>query len=738
MSALSNALDSFFHPCILDQDTDQVHRARIAVAFGLTLAFLTIPYATILYLMGSTISAAILVVGTAMAISCLGVFRWTGSLCIAGNLLAAGFFLVLTGLGCRLGGHGALVLAWYVAVPVIALGTAGTRSSLSWSAVTAMSLTVFYLADQLGMVFPNDLTAPNNDLLVVVSWIGLIALVLGLALLHQLFTTRLLTERKQMEDALRTSEERLELAMSVTNDGMFDWNVETDVVFFDRRYYTMAGYQPDEFPGTFAEWEKRVHSDEFTRVKTCLKRYLAAESAEFDAEFRFRRKDDAWMWIRGRAKIVERDAQGAPRRVIGTHTDVTDRKCIELELLKTRDEAEAGTKAKSEFLANMSHEIRTPMTAILGYSEILSADLINQQQREAATIIRQNGEYLLNVINDILDLSKIEAGKLEVERVPCSPCRILSEVASLIRPRAQAKELSLQIQHDKPLPASIRSDPTRLKQILINLASNAVKFTETGEIRLEARLLDSESGAPKLQVQVIDTGLGMTDEQVARMFVPFQQADSSTTRRFGGTGLGLAISKRLAQKLGGEISVESTLGKGSKFTVTVATGPLDSAELIADPTDVEIPHERAVHHLAKSARLDCRVLLAEDGPDNRRLISIFLEKAGAEVVLAENGLVAHDLALDAWKNHAAFDVILMDMQMPIMDGYEATRRLRQAGYTGAIIAATAHAMSTDQAKCLDAGCDDYVSKPIQRDRLISLVAEYASSQRPRLMDPFKA
>ncbi|NQU20691.1 MAG: response regulator, partial [Candidatus Nealsonbacteria bacterium] len=351
-----------------------------------------------------------------------------------------------------------------------------------------------------------------------------------------------------------------------------------------------------------------------------------------------------------------------------------------------------------------------------------------QEQLDAAATIKQNGEYLIEIINDILDLSKVEAGKLEVEHVQCSPCQILSEVVSLVRVQAAAKDLPLEIEYDGPIPESIQSDPTRLRQILINLAGNAIKFTETGKVRLVARLLDAQSHEPKMQFDVVDSGIGMTEEQIANLFKPFQQADSSTTRKFGGTGLGLAISKRLAEKLGGDITVKSTHGEGSTFSITVGTGPLDGVKLLDNPTEAEISTDANKKSAASKITLDCRVLLAEDGPDNQRLIAFLLKKAGAEVAVAENGQIAHDLALAARDQRTPFDVILMDMQMPVMDGYNATGKLREAGYTGPIIALTAHAMSTDQDKCLTAGCDDYTTKPIDRKTLISKVAQYASHE----------
>ena len=726
VTLVQKALDTFLHPRLLNQDADKLHRARLAVAFAWCLILIAVPYAMLFYWMGSPVGVAIFVVGTIMVTVCLVRLRWAGTVCCVGNVLAAILFGVLTGLGCRLGGHGAHALAWYVGVPVVALGIAGMRSGLFWFAVTSMALIAFYSAECIGIRPPNDLTASDYDLLGMLSWIGMLALVLGLASLNRLFTVRMLNERKGMENALRTSKERRDLAMSVTNDGMFDWDLETDNVFFDRRYYTMAGYQPNEFPGTFNEWAKRVHPDDLARIRERLDRYLEARDSDYDVEFQFKRKDDTWMWIRGRAKIVDRNTTGVPRRVVGTHTDVTDRKHVEQELLKAKDEAEAGNKAKSEFLANMSHEIRTPMTAILGFSEILQESTNDPGQLDAIATIMKNGDYLVGIINDILDLSKIEAGQLEVEQVQCSPCHVLSEVASLMRVPAKAKNLPLRIEYQGPMPEAICSDPTRLRQILINLVGNAIKFTEIGEIRLVARLLNAKGNNPKLEFEVVDSGIGMTEDQIAKLFKPFHQADMSTTRKFGGTGLGLTISKRLTEQLGGDITVRSTPQKGSTFTVTIATGSLDGVRMRDSSSEAQLSDSTDKKPISSSVSLDCRVLLAEDGIDNQRLISLLLQKAGAEVTVAENGKIAHDLALGSQAQTNPFDVILMDMQMPVMDGYETTRKLRAAGYTGPIIAATAHAMSTDQAECLTAGCNDYLSKPIQRDQLVSLVAKHAS------------
>ncbi len=391
-------------------------------------------------------------------------------------------------------------------------------------------------------------------------------------------------------------------------------------------------------------------------------------------------------------------------------------------------QAEAANSAKSEFLANMSHEIRTPMTAILGFGDILleHGDLENAppERIEAAQTIKRNGEYLLGIINDILDLSKVEAGKVKVERIACNPCTLIADVASLVRVKADGKNLAFSTEYVGQVPEIIRTDPTRLRQILINLIGNAIKFTEIGGVRLITRLVEDDD-QPVMQFDVLDTGIGMTEEQVARLFQPFMQADASTTRKFGGTGLGLTISKRFAAMLGGDITVvESTPGVGTRFRFTVGTGALDGVTMISDPVATTALATCAAQTGESGHRLplkDRRILLAEDGPDNQRLISFVLKRAGAEVTVKENGKVALEAALAAQDTGQPFDVILMDMQMPVMDGYEAARLLRSEGYAGPIIALTAHAMPDDRQRCLDAGSDDYATKPIDRDKLIAAI-----------------
>lgn len=420
--------------------------------------------------------------------------------------------------------------------------------------------------------------------------------------------------------------------------------------------------------------------------------------------------------------------------------DITERNKYLSLLEEAKESAESANRTKSEFLANMSHEIRTPMTAILGFTDILLeyGDLENTppDRIDAAYTIKRNGEYLLQLINDILDLSKIEANKLEVENIPCSPVQIITDIHSLMCQRAERKGLTFEIEYIGSIPEYIHSDPTRLRQILVNLIGNAIKFTDTKGIRIITKLTDvvsvygSTISELRLQIDIVDSGIGMTAEQLDKLFTPFSQADSSTTRNFGGTGLGLAISKRFANMLGGNITVQSQPGQGSTFSITISTGSLDNVKMLSNLANVSINDsklEKLPQKNITAVNLNCKILLAEDGMDNQRLITYILNKAGAEVMIVENGQQVVDKVLAnriVDPENMEFDLILMDMQMPVMDGYEATAILRQQGYYGPIIALTANAMTSDRDKCLAAGCDDYATKPVDKLKLIEMISSY--------------
>ncbi|MCB9845889.1 MAG: response regulator [Phycisphaeraceae bacterium] len=383
---------------------------------------------------------------------------------------------------------------------------------------------------------------------------------------------------------------------------------------------------------------------------------------------------------------------------------------------KAERRATLASRARSEFLANMSHEIRTPLTAILGFSELLEEERPSEAGRaEYASTIRRQAQHLLALINDILDLSKVEAGRMSVESVECSPVAIIEEVGSLLSVTADGKGVELRTELEWPLPATIRSDPFRLRQVLINLAGNAVKFTPKGRVTIWARLSDAPDGT-RLRLGVTDTGIGMTPEQVSRLYRPFSQGDQSTSRQFGGTGLGLAISKRLIELMGGEIEVSSVPAEGSTFAVVIPLPERGSLELSERAPEAE----RAGHAIAPAeVALRGRILLVDDGPDNLRLISHVLRRAGADVETATNGREAVERVREIGP-----DLILMDVQMPEMDGYRAVREMRRMGVRVPVLALTADAMSGTRERCLRAGYSDYQSKPIDRGALLAMCARW--------------
>ncbi len=365
----------------------------------------------------------------------------------------------------------------------------------------------------------------------------------------------------------------------------------------------------------------------------------------------------------------------------------------------------------------------------MGFTDLLRSGAdggIETERQDYLKAIHISATHLLELISDILDLSRIEAGRMEICPVPCSFQEILSSVMLIMGMRAREKHLELTCEWPDGAPATVLTDALRLKQLLMNLVGNAVKFTSRGSVRVVCRLLNP-SGNAQMAFDVIDTGPGIAAERLQAIFDAFVQADNSVTREFGGTGLGLTISRRIAQAMGGDITVQSELGKGSTFTATIDVGPLPAALLAAGPVSDAISREATAETCPAVACPPARVLLADDGALNRKLISTFLRRAGLEVTSAENGKKAVDLA-----GTSSFDVILMDMQMPVMDGYTATRGLRALGIQTPVIALTAHAMSGDQQKCLEAGCSAYLSKPVTSERLLRAIADVLSSARSPL------
>jgi signal transduction histidine kinase/ActR/RegA family two-component response regulator len=562
---------------------------------------------------------------------------------------------------------------------------------------------------------------------------------------------------------------RLVDAMLAAGHGSWDWNLRDRTAWYSAELRALLGVDAKDFPDRFEAFTSRLHPEDTGRVLAAVSNHLDGH-ADFDLEFRLRTGDGGWKWVRARGRAVRE--QGVAVRMAGTLTEwplsaardrlalgANDRLTAALEaqsraarelertqaelvrkneaLERARAESDAATESKSMFLANMSHEIRTPMTAILGFLDVLLDESTATAERDGLRrAIRRNSEHLLALINDVLDLSKIEAGGMRVETVPTDALRVVVDCIAALRPAAHERSLELHAVLRGEVPAVVHTDPHRLRQILTNLLGNAIKFTAHGGIQVDVSLergeasprRDEDGGSPvqpvRLRVAVTDTGMGIEPARLDGLFRPFIQGDDSMTRRFGGTGLGLAISRRLARMLGGDITVRSEPGRGSTFTVEIGTGPLEGVPMVrALPAE---DHVVAVSVAAPAQASAIRALVAEDGEDNRRLVLHHLAKAGIEAAVASNGREAVDLAQAGDRAGTPFDIILMDMQMPEMDGYEATRALRAAGWRGPIVALTAHAMSGDRERCIDAGCDEYLPKPIDRRKLVEMVRRLAA------------
>ena len=534
------------------------------------------------------------------------------------------------------------------------------------------------------------------------------------------------TARKEAERQLRESEERFRLIIGSVLDGVVTMDTRGNVVAWNRRAEEIFGFSAREALDRPLD-ELVIPPDARADHRRGLQQYLATGAGTIlnrRIEVTALRKNGEQFPIELSISPIQHNGE---TRFTAFVRDISDRKRYEAEIVAAKTAAEAASVAKSQFLANMSHEIRTPLTAIIGFGDLLiqTPDAPTEQRTDWLQTVQRSSRHLLALINDLLDLSKIEAGRMEYERIACSPYELVGDAVSTMRVRAAEKKLDLDLVYAGPIPERVTTDPLRLKQVVMNLLSNAIKFTASGKVTVTVGLDPAAATAaqPRLRIAVSDTGIGIPADKLDSVFEAFVQADASVTRKFGGTGLGLAISRRICRDLGGHLTADSTPGQGSTFTLTVDPGDLAGVRLITSHEAVDSTKPRPTDAAPAAAqatlpKLAGRVLLVDDGPTNRKLVSLLLERAGATVFTAEHGEAALHMIAEA-----PFDVVLMDMQMPVMDGYTATRELRKRGVTTPVIALTANAMQGDRDTCLEAGCDGYLGKPVDRDQLFAVVAD---------------
>ncbi|MGI0495338.1 PAS domain S-box protein [Alkalinema pantanalense CENA528] len=573
-----------------------------------------------------------------------------------------------------------------------------------------------------------------------------------------------ITDRKQAEEALRDSEERLRLALMAAKQGLYDLNLQTGQVIVSPEYAIMLGYDPDEFQETSTTWLERLHPDDSERGESLYQAYIKGTLLEHVWEFRQRTKTGEWKWILSLGKLVSYDADGNPLRMLGTHMDIDDRKVNEAALLQakleledrveqrtaelrlSKEAAEAANRAKSIFLANMSHELRTPLNAILGFSQLLSrSNALDVEQQRQINIINRSGEHLLNLINDILEMSKIEAGRMILTPKNFDLYQLLKSIDEMFYLRAQSKGLQIMVDYSNTLPKYVYADENKLRQVLINLMNNAIKFTNKGYIRLKIQVVPPNSTIDNyltslgtshqsinqsinplgqdqvfLRFAVEDTGPGIAPIEQAALFEPFVQAQAGQAS-LEGTGLGLPISRQFVRLLGGELSCHSTLGQGSTFRFEIPVKTVQAINFVP---------QRSRHRVIglQVNQPTYRLLIVEDNCENRQFLVQLLRPIGFEVQEAENGQEA--IAVwQQWRPH----LVWMDIRMPTVDGYEATRQIRalEAQEKNSpsilktkILALTASAFEDERAAILASGCDDLVCKPITEEILFDKMAEH--------------
>lgn len=552
---------------------------------------------------------------------------------------------------------------------------------------------------------------------------------LGSSVREALVNKRLRESTRHAEAELKDTQERLRIAIASTALGTWDYKIKEGRFNACQRCRSVHN-----FPKTGdIDIESAIHSiDETDRIRITSKiksALLVGHDHDLQIEYKTQQPNDGgilrWVSLRGRVYYNEINV---PERFSGIMLDITDTKNLESRLRLAADAAQHASQAKSDFLANMSHEIRTPLAAILGFTELLkTADPATGELQDFIETISRNGEELARLIDEILDLSKIEAGRLEFLPVIFNLGDVVHSVATSLMTIAKQKGISISTSSLGMVPIFVFSDPGRLRQILFNIMGNAVKFTGEGSVSVQTQMVTREGQNPLISIAITDTGIGIQSKNLQHLFQLFQQADSSTTRLFGGTGLGLTLSRRLAEALGGNVVLAtSNLGQGSTFVITIDAG-IPESEMSVQADTASLTRLLKGRDLVARRSIDfsgIHVLLAEDVVDNQKLVKRLLEKKGASVEIVDDGEKAIESALGG--NH---DFVLMDMQMPHLDGLQATKRLRSLGYTKPIVAFTAHAMREEQEKCAAAGCNDYLTKPVNFDAFYQIVLKYRNKSR---------